>query len=269
MGGADAHSQTGSAVHFERVRSTLRHGVRWPAVAVVVLALAVVAGPLGARPTLASELVSGVDVSHWNGAPNWRQAQASGVRFVIAKATDGRDFVDQTYARNKAEAEALGIAFTAYHFARPDSTPHDARAEADHFVATANLNGDDLIPALDLERSGGLSPPALRRWVRTWLAEVQVKLGVKPMIYSSPSFWNVHMGNSTWFAENGYLLWIAHWGVDTPRVPAQQWLGHGWTMWQTTSAAQVEGFPGRVDHDFYSARSLRALRICNNTLNAG
>ena len=84
------------------------------------------------------------------------------------------------------------------------------------------------------------------------------------MIYSSPSFWNVHMGNSTWFASNGYRLWIAHWGVDAPRVPAQKWVGQGWTVWQTTSGAHVSGFNGRVDHDLCSAASLSLLRIRNN-----
>ena len=251
-------------MHIERVRSVLQRHVKWPAVGVITFAVAVFAGPLGASPAQAAQRLSGVDVSHWNGAPNWRKAQASGVRFVIAKATDGRTFVDPMYARNKAEAESLGLAFTAYHYARPDSTPGDARAEADHFVKTAQLTGVDLIPALDLEQSGGLSPSALARWVHVWLMEVQAKLGVKPMIYSSPSFWSVHMGNSTWFAANGYRLWIAHWGVATPRVPAQEWVGLGWTVWQTTSGAHVSGFRGRVDHDLYSAGSLSQLRIRNS-----
>ena len=38
--------------------------------------------------------VTGVDVSMWNRLPDWGQAQAAGVRFVIAKASQGRTWVD-------------------------------------------------------------------------------------------------------------------------------------------------------------------------------
>src|SRR3954468_15322880 len=130
------------------------------------------AGPMGASPALADAYITGVDVSHWNGAPDWRRAQASGVRFVIAKASQGRDFVDPTYARNKAQAEALGLKFTAYHYASPDRTWHDALAEARHFVRTAQLGGGNLVPALDLEQSGGLTATQLSRWVKAFVTEV-------------------------------------------------------------------------------------------------
>ena len=49
------------------------------------------------------------------------------------------------------------------------------------------------------------------------------RTGVKPMIYSSPNFWQTNMGNTPWFADHGYPLWIAHWGVSAPIVPAGNW----------------------------------------------
>jgi lysozyme len=241
------------------------HKDRWFPLVAVALAASALVGPFNAPPARAANRVSGVDVSHWNGAPNWLRARRSGVRFVIAKATDGRTFVDPAYARNKADAEQVGLYFTAYHYARPSATPGDARAQARHFVKTARLTAKNLVPALDLEQSGGLPPAALAHWVRAFLSEVRDRLGVQPMIYSSPSFWATHMANSTWFAENGYPLWVAHWGVPQPRVPAQRWAGFGWTMWQTTSDAHFEGFRGRVDHDVYAASSLSTMTIATSS----
>ena len=200
----------------------------------------------------------------WNRYPDWSQAQAAGVRFVIAKATQGRTWVDPSYARNKAQAEALGIAFTAYHYAVPGWSSRDARVQADHFVATAALGGKNLVPALDLEKTGGLPPTRLQRWVKMFLEEVEARLGVKPLIYTSPSFWHTYMANTTWFADNGYRLWIAHWGVPQPRVPANGWSQRGWTFWQQSSSGTIDGFSGHVDHDVLFGASIKALRIRNN-----
>src|SRR5438270_119859 len=85
-------------------------------------------------------------------------------------------------------ATAAGLGVTGYHFARPDLNPTDAKGEADWFAGQLALAPGMLVPALDLEVSGGMSTTALRTWVGTWLAEVAAKTGVKPMIYTSPSF---------------------------------------------------------------------------------
>jgi len=42
------------------------------------------------------------------------------------------------------------------------------------------------------------------------------------------------MGNTTWFADHGYRLWLANWNVSSPTVPANGWQGRDWTFWQWT-----------------------------------
>jgi len=208
--------------------------------------------------------ITGVDASHHNGSPNWASAQADGVRFAIAKATEGQAFVDDEYAASKAAAAAIALPFTAYHFAQPDTTANDAVLEADHFVDTAQLQKSNLLPVLDLESYNGLGPKKLRAWTKAWLARVQQRLGVKAIIYTSPSFWKDRMGNSRWFADNGYRLWIAHWNVPKPTVPASNWGGRGWTLWQYDNCGTVDGFNGCVDLDRFSGTTLALLRIKNN-----
>ena len=208
--------------------------------------------------------LEGIDISHWQGSPDWAAVKADGVLFAIAKATEGRTFVDGEYATNRAQADSLGLPFSAYHFAQPDTTANDAALEADHYLDNAMLKGRHLLPVLDLEEDNGLSPKKLRTWVKAWLARVQQRLGVKAIIYTSPSFWVSHMGNSRWFADNGYRLWIAHHGAAQPTVPAQNWGGRGWTIWQYSKTGSVSGINGDVDLDRYAGTTIGPLRIKNN-----
>lgn len=208
--------------------------------------------------------LEGIDVSHWQGSPDWAAVKGDGKFFAIAKATESSTFVDSEYATNRARADSLGLPFTGYHFAQPDTTPGDAVREADHYLDNAMLKGRHLLPVLDLEEDNGLSPKKLRTWVKAWLARVHVRLGVKATIYTSPNFWVSHMGNSRWFADNGHRLWIAHYGVDQPAVPAENWGGRGWTIWQYSKTGSVSGISGKVDLDLYAGTSLAPLRIKNN-----
>jgi GH25 family lysozyme M1 (1,4-beta-N-acetylmuramidase) len=192
----------------------------------------------------------GVDVSNWQGWINFTKVKAAGKKFVVAKASEGNTWTDPSYARNKSNAMAAGLKFTGYHFARPNSTYGDAAKEADHFVAVLGLRHGMLVPALDLEVSGGLGVTALQSWVKSFLARVHYRTGAKPMIYTNPSFWSSAMGNTTWFAANGYrVLWTANWKVTSPAVPASNWSGASWTFWQYSSCGSVAGISGCVDLD--------------------
>lgn len=204
----------------------------------------------------------GIDVSHHQDAIDWAQVAASGQRFVVAKATEGQTFVDPMYATNKAGAEAVGISFTAYHFARPDDTPNDAMLEADHFVDVAQLVPGNLIPALDIERTGGLSQAEVTQWILVWLGRVTERLGVRPMVYTSPNGWANRTGDTTAVADAGYtVLWVAHWGVSSPTLPANDWSGIGWTFWQYSSCGAVPGIEGCVDVDWYDGTSFDPVTI--------
>ncbi len=211
----------------------------------------------------AATTIEGIDVSHWQNTINWTAVAGAGKKFAIIKAsdgqvqTDGTLYIDPLFASNHAKAKAAGLWTGAYHFARPGANPNDALIEADHFAAVANLGAGDLMPALDLEDSGGLSVAALQAWVTSFVDEVTAKVGARPMIYTSPNFWKNYMGDSHALADAGYkTLWIAHWGVSSPTIPANNWGGHGWTFWQYTSDGSVPGITGRVDLDRFNGTDL-------------
>jgi GH25 family lysozyme M1 (1,4-beta-N-acetylmuramidase) len=222
--------------------------------------------PTGAAPLVAQPLdtLAGIDISHWQDAVDWPTVAASGVQFVIAKATEGRTWNDPMYATYKAGAAVEGIPFTAYHFAKPDSTAGDAVKEADHFVDVAQLGPGNLIPALDIERTGGLTQAQLTQWILDWLNEVTARLGVRPMVYTSPNGWKNRTGDSTAIADAGFsVLWIAHWNVASPTVPANDWQGNGWTFWQYTDCASVPGISGCVDADWHAGTTLDDVTIAS------
>ena len=229
-------------------------------------------------PSAWANYTQGIDISHWQGTIDWAKVAASGKRFAFMKASQDTGFVDDRYQTNRAQAKANGLKVGAYHFAQPEltltdtaGTPDpvpDAVAEADHFIDTATPQSGELIPVLDLEDYGktatdpGLSPTDLRTWVRAFLERVYERTGVRAVIYTSPSFWSTRTANDPWPAANGYqTLWIAHWKVAAPTLPASNWGGLGWTFWQYTNEGTVPGISGRVDLDFYRSADFTPVLI--------
>ena len=233
------------------------HGSYWYKITAIngrsvssVLGVTAVYGAAGLFRLSASGYSEGIDVSNWQGSIDFAMVRAAGKRFVIAKATEGNSWTDASYSHNRNAAIAAGLKFSGYHFARPSSNAGDAASEADHFVSVLGLRHGMLVPALDLEVSGGLGVTALQGWVRTFLARVYARVGARPMIYTNASFWSTSMGNSTWFTANGYrVLWIAHWQATSPTIPASNWGSRGWQFWQYSSCGSVAGISGCVDLD--------------------
>ena len=205
----------------------------------------------------AASYLEGVDVSRWQSTIDFAKVKAAGRRFVIAKATEGIGYLDPNYAANRSGSLAAGLQLAAYHFARPDLNPTDPRGEAAWFAGKLGLVAGMLPPALDVEVAGGLGTTALTNWVAAWLAEVYARTGVRAMIYTSPAFWKTYLGDTTTFADQGYtVLWVAHWFVAAPTVPAANWGGRGWTFWQYDDCGTVPGIAGCVDLDRYNGTDL-------------
>jgi GH25 family lysozyme M1 (1,4-beta-N-acetylmuramidase) len=256
--------------------------------ALVVLALS--AGSLASPPSTpvahAAPAIKGIDVSHWqwaHGDIDWAAVAGSGIDFAIAKATEGRSYVDPRFSDNAVGASANGIVVGMYHVASPAlkdgvASLTDARAEADHFLDVASPGVSNLIPALDIEIShvpGAMGPAQLVAWSKAWVIRVTNRLGVHPMIYGSIYLFETLMGNSHWFANHGYPLWLARWGALPSTLPADDWGGHGWTFWQWSNDPKSAGLPNipgivdDVDRDRFAGTDLRAAQIARLTVETG
>lgn len=216
-------------------------------------------------PAAGAARLEGVDVSRFQNRIDWRAVAADGISFAFVQASRGigndcsvkprRCGPDERYDRNYEAANAAGIVVGPYHRAFAggrgrDGVRADAKAEAGVFVTSVgDLGPGDLAPALDVETPfDGLSPGKLRLWVRTWLSRVERKLGAKPLIYTNTSSWSA-TADTTEFALAGHPLWVAQWGVRRPAVPASDWAGESWSVWQYTSTGSVAGIEGNVDRD--------------------
>lgn len=228
---------------------------------IVVAALCAAALCTAAAPAGAARL--GVDVSRFNGAIDWTAARQAGVTFAFVQASRGTGLdcdvkpdscgPDPLYAANYAAARAAGIRVGPYHRAfvdpeTPAQTRADARTEADVFLASVGtLRRGDLRPVIDFETPfDGATAANLRIWLRTWLKRVGKGLGTRPIIYTNATSWGLN-GNVREFAKRGHRLWVANWNVKKPVVPALNWAGKGWSIWQFTSSGRLPGFSGRVD----------------------
>src|SRR5271154_7351490 len=77
-----------------------------------------------------------IDVSHHNGAIDWPAIAGAGIALAFIKATQGVDFVDPAFERNRGAAVNAGVLAVPYHFL--DTADPDRQAE--HFLAAAELN---------------------------------------------------------------------------------------------------------------------------------
>lgn len=217
-----------------------------------------------AAASAAERRIPGIDVSRFQGEIGWtRMAAESNVEFAFVQASRGkgpdcavkpnRCGPDEWYDENYLQAKAAGIRVGPYHRAFAGglgrrTAKRDAKREAQVFVQSVGaLEPTDLRPALDVETPfGELNPKQLRLWVRTWLRRVERAFGVKPIIYTNSTSWGA-LDQTAEFALDGHPLWVAHWHVRAPLVPAGDWAGHSWAVWQWSSDGRVPGVQGRVD----------------------
>jgi GH25 family lysozyme M1 (1,4-beta-N-acetylmuramidase) len=233
------------------------------ACAVVALCLAAIS--ITPAAASAGTKAAGIDVSRFQGAIDWPTVASSGIKFAFVQASRGSGAdctvkpgqcgADPMFATNRVAAESSGIRVGPYHRAfAAGSTAVDARAdaiaEADVFLTgVASLQTGELVPVLDVETPfSGMTAVSLRTWIRVWVKKVTKRLGRKPMIYTNASSWGA-TGNTLEFAKAKYPLWVAEWGVSRPSVPASNWAGHGYSVWQYSSSGTVPGINGKVDQD--------------------
>lgn len=237
----------------------------WVIVAVLGTLVGAVAAPARAG---SGQYLPGIDLSRYNGAVDWRAVKDAGVKFAFVKATESTSYpYTQYYVDNRAAAAKAHVALGAYHYARPSggtakAIAADGKAEADYFIDVAAPKPGDLLPVLDMESSGGLSTAELQDWTWAFLNEVVARIHEKPIIYSG-NFWIEHMGNTTEYADAGFkFLWVPHYTTaSSPRMPAMNWGGYGWTFWQYTDCGHVAGITGCVDLDRYNGTLLTRVKV--------
>lgn len=189
----------------------------------------------------------GIDVSYHSGRVEWESVADQGFRFAFIKATEGDDLKDPAFDNHWLKLKETGIVRGAYHFYVTEDAPE---TQAQFFIDNVRLEPGDLAPVVDIEVVGRNTPPGLSDRLSVYLSMLEEHYGVRPIIYTSPDFWNKYLS-----ADFGrYPLWVAEYEVAEPRIPS------GWTNWQMwqwkgdTTIAGVERSADvtRINHPRYS-----------------
>lgn len=196
-------------------------------------------------------MLKGIDISHHQNGIN---IGATGVDFVIVKATEGNGYTDSCCDKLYQEAKRCGKKLGVYHFARPD-LGNSAEAEADWFISQIQGYIKEAMLILDWER-GNLNNPT---WVKAFCDRVYSKTGVKPVVYMSASPANSYDWSSV--ANADYELWVANYGVNDGqpheevfnKYPLKYWSFYA--LWQYTSKGRVNGYGGNIDMNYFNGDS--------------
>lgn len=200
--------------------------------------------------------VRGIDISRYQSEIDWeRVANAKidkqPIRFVIAKATEGKEHVDKNFNDNFYQIGQYDFIRGAYHFFSPQVS---GDVQAKHFLKQVHLEPGDLTPVLDVETIGALSPQQLRSEVSEWLNIVEKHYNTRPIIYTGLKFKEKYLNTK---AFDRYHFWIAHYYVKKLSYKGK------WKFWQFTDRGQVDGISGDVDLNVYngSVYDLQKLTI--------
>src|SRR5207247_1132521 len=72
-------------------------------------------------------------------------------------------------------------------------------------------------------------------------------------IYTNASFWNAHLNSNF----GSYPLWIANYGVSSPKIP-NGWTA--WNFWQYSQSGACSGVNGDVDTNYFNG-SINELNV--------
>jgi GH25 family lysozyme M1 (1,4-beta-N-acetylmuramidase) len=213
----------------------------------------------GAKATaVAAVMTPGIDVSHWQGAINWTSVRNGGKRFAFARVSDGTGTIDSRFAANWPTMKTAGVVRGAYQFFRPTQS---ASAQANLFLQRmGTLDNADLPPVIDVEVTDGASGEAIVLAVKAWLDIVRAATGRIPIVYTGRYFWNALPNPSR---VGPVYLWIAHWNVGSPTIPA---MWNEWKFWQHTDQGSVPGISGNVDLNWFNGDfpGLQSFALASN-----
>ncbi|WP_310556189.1 glycoside hydrolase family 25 protein [Flavobacterium sp.] len=207
--------------------------------------------PLETRQASLSEVIKvhnekafGLDVSEYQERINWDLLSdletGNPIEFIFIRATAGSNKTDSKFHKYWGKARETNMYQGAYHYYRPNENSID---QANNYIKTVKLKKGDFPPVLDIEKlPRHQSIDSLKVGLQRWLDKVEKHYGVKPIIYSSESYYNDFLKND--FED--YPFWIANYTAFYHDIDSD------WSLWQITENGKIEGIRGCVDVNVYN-----------------
>ncbi len=190
--------------------------------------------------------MKGIDVSTYQGYPDWSKVRADGVEFAMVKASQGRAesstsylFADSKFVHNITGAPSAGVPCGVYHYLTA-ATAAECGREAEFFLRTIEPYREhiSLYAAVDVESVylKAVTKPDLTAIVIRFCDAVR-EAGFTPIVYTNPDWLQNRL---TGIGDND--LWLALW-----RSKSNMPTGYNrMKIWQW-GAEKVNGILGNVD----------------------
>ncbi len=195
---------------------------------------------------IAGYQVEGLDVSHHQEKINWKKVDKK-YKFVIMKATEGKDFLDTDFFYNWNNARLNGFTVGAYHFF---SMLSSGKAQAEYYISKVPYSEKTLPPVIDLEIPIRHRKKAVLKELKDMISRLEAHYKKRVIIYVTYHTYNAYIKGE--FLDN--KLWIR----DIKFHPELE-ENDRWIIWQVSNRGRVNGIPNLTDKNVLRSGTVESL----------
>lgn len=187
-------------------------------------------------------MTKGLDISVYQGNPDFAKVKDAGYEFIIMRAGYGKvaSQKDKVFEQNYRAAKAAGLHVGVYWYSYA-MTPEEAKQEAQACLQAIAGKQFDFPVYYDVEeqKQFALGKSKVSAIIKAFL-EVVEAAGYWVGLYGSYSSLTTYTDEDI---RSRYAIWLAHWGVSkSPYTGA-------YGVWQRSATQNVPGINGNVDYD--------------------
>lgn len=190
--------------------------------------------------------IKGIDVSSFQGKPDWTKVKNSGIKFAILRIHQ-KSGIDTSFEHNYKGCKSNGILIGGYKYSYA-LTPAQAIDEAENVISVLSGRGLDFPVFYDLEWSQqrSLGKQAIENIAVAFLTRIK-KAGYKVGIYCNLDWYNNVLSD----ALKQYDCWIARYPASDNGSVQERLRPSVGVGWQYSSKGKVSGISGNVDMDVF------------------
>lgn len=190
--------------------------------------------------------IKGIDVSSYQGKPDWSKVSNSGVKFAILRIHQ-KSGVDTSFEHNYKGCKSNGILIGGYKYSYA-LTPAQAIDEAEDVLSVLGGRGLDFPVFYDLEwvQQRSLGKQAVENIAVAFLTRIK-KAGYKVGIYCNLDWYNNVLSDDL----KQYDCWIARYPASDNGSVQERLRPNVGVGWQYSSKGKVNGINGNVDMNVF------------------
>lgn len=190
--------------------------------------------------------IKGIDVSSYQGKPDWAKVSDSEIKFAILRIHQ-KSGTDSSFEHNYKGCKSNGILVGGYKYSYA-LTPAQAIDEAESVISVLGGRGMDFPIFYDLEWSQqrNLGKQAIENIAVAFLTRIK-KAGYKVGIYCNLDWYNNVLSDTL----KKYDCWIARYPASDNGSVQERLRPSVGVGWQYSSRGKVSGISGNVDMDVF------------------